>query len=286
MTQSRWSPHPALDRAIDLSRGALAAAPAGLLTDFDGTLAPLVADPGLARLVDGTAGALAVLARRLAVVAVITGRGALEARQLSGIRDALVVGNHGVEWLDPGSPAPAAAPGGERIAAALRRATDTVDDDAGVHVEHKGLSATVHYRRAADPDVARSRILAALGDVAAHGLELREGRMSVELRPVGMGDKGSAARAIVERHGLRGAVVMGDDLTDLDMFRVVDRLRAEGALRGAIIGVGGQDRETPPAVREQADVVLDSPAEVALLLAALSAEPAPADPPAGDAATT
>ena len=45
-----------------------------------------------------------------------------------------------------------------------------------------------------DPDVARAAILDALGTVPA-GLEVRPGRMSVELRPVGLGDKGSAARA-------------------------------------------------------------------------------------------
>ena len=101
------------------------------------------------------------------------------------------------------------------------------------------------------------------------GLELRRGRMSLELRPVGLGDKGAATRAIIERHGLRGVVVMGDDITDLDMFAAVDELRAAGRLRGAIIGVGGADAEVPPEVIAASDVVLASPAEAAAFLLAL-----------------
>jgi trehalose 6-phosphate phosphatase len=94
--------------------------------------------------------------------------------------------------------------------------------------------------------------------------------MSVELRPIGFGDKGSAARAIVERFGLRGVVVMGDDLTDLDMFRAVAELRAERRIRGAIIGVGGADADVPAAVVEASDVVLADPAEAAALLVSVS----------------
>jgi len=65
-------------------------------------------------------------------------------------------------------------------------------------------------------------------------------------------------------------VVMGDDVTDLDMFAVIDELRAAGRLRAAIIGVGGADREVPPEVADAADTVLASAEQAALLLAALA----------------
>jgi trehalose-phosphatase len=94
--------------------------------------------------------------------------------------------------------------------------------------------------------------------------------MSIEIRPVGLGDKGAAARAIVDRFGLRGAIVMGDDITDLDMFTAIADLRAAGVLAGAIIAVGGGDAEVPAAVIGAADVVLDDPAQVAVLLATLA----------------
>jgi trehalose-6-phosphatase len=94
--------------------------------------------------------------------------------------------------------------------------------------------------------------------------------MSLELRPIGLGDKGAATRAIIERFGLRGAVVMGDDTTDLDMFAAVAERRDAGLLHGVIIGVGGDAGEAPAAVAEAADVVLRDPAEAAALLAALA----------------
>lgn len=265
---SRESDAP-LARAMTLARDALAAEPAGLLTDFDGTLSPIVADPGLARLVEGADGALADLVDRLAVVAIVTGRAPLEARRLTGVPGLLVAGNHGMEWLEPDADEPTTSATGGRVHAAVRRVLARVPELDGVIVEDKGLSGSVHYRQSPDPADARGRILAALDDVGPE-LELRPGRMIVEVRPVGLGDKGAAARTIVERYGLRGAVVMGDDVTDLDMFAAVSELRGAGKLRAAIIGVGGADREVPQAVADAADVILASPEEAAVLLRALA----------------
>lgn len=285
MTESSRGAGASLQGAIALARRALEVEPSGLLTDFDGTLSPIVADPELARLVDGADGALAALASRLAVVAVITGRAARDARRLTGVPGMLVVGNHGVEWLEPNTDEPVPAPGAEAIGRRLESALEAVPTPPGVFLERKGLSATIHYRNASDPSGTRDAILRALAGASGHGVEVREGRMSVELRPRGLGDKGGAAHAIVERHALRGVVVMGDDLTDLDMFRAVAGLRAAGRLRAAIIAVGAADGELPQEVREAADVTLHDPAEAARLLAALS-EPARPGPRTGDAATT
>lgn len=269
MAESSRGPSAALSRALELATDTLADPPAGLLTDFDGTLSPIVTDPAAARLVEGASGALAELARRLAVVAVITGRAPMDARRMTDVAGLLVVGNHGTEWLQPDATKPTASPEADAVSRRVGEALDRLPTLPGMTVERKGVSATVHYRTAADPEHARRAITAAMAE-PGHGLEVRQGRMSVELRPVGLGDKGTAARAVIERYGLRGAVVMGDDLTDLDMFGAVEALRGEGRLRGAIVGVGGADREVPPQVVDGADVVLADPAEAALLLVGLS----------------
>ena len=258
-----------LERALILARRALADAPAGLLTDFDGTLSPIVADPATASLVEGAADALVALTRRLAVVAVITGRAPLDARRMTGVADLLIAGNHGTEWLEPGAEAPVESPQAERLRSAVAEIVGRVPERPGIEVEDKGVSATIHYRSAADPERARAEIVTALGNPGTD-IELRPGRMSVEVRPVGLGDKGAATRAIVERFGLRGALVMGDDITDLDMFAAVDAARDAGRLRAAIIGVGGADAEVPSEVRAAADVVLETPAEAARLLTELA----------------
>jgi trehalose 6-phosphate phosphatase len=266
--ESSRPPEPSLARALDLVRDALAVTPAGLLTDVDGTLSPIVADPAAARLAVGAREALSALAERLAVVAVVTGRAPLDARAITGVPGLLVAGNHGTEWLEPGAVEPAASSQPAALRAELERLIVRVPALRGVSVEDKGLSATVHFRRAPDPRAAHRAVVDALGDPGP-SVELRPGRMSVELRPVGLGDKGTATRAVVERYGLRGVVVMGDDVTDLDMFAAVDELRGGGSLRAAIIGVGGAD-EVPPGVAAAADAVLPSPEAAARLLAALA----------------
>ena len=265
-------PHD-FDRALDLARAALAAAPAGLLTDLDGTLSPIVSDPPSARALPGAAEALAALGARLEVVGIVTGRAAADARRILGRDDVLVIGNHGLEWLDPGAEAPLASP---ELAAAVRavdRACQAIPEEPGVTVEHKGLSATVHFRNAPDPAAAAARVREALEGAAIQAIELRPGRMSLELRPRGAGDKGTAVTAVVQRHGLRGLVVMGDDVTDLDMFRAAHRLRSSGAVV-AVIGVGGGG-EVPPEVAAAADALLPDPAAVVSLLDELSRDPSP-----------
>ncbi|HSI99017.1 MAG TPA: trehalose-phosphatase [Patescibacteria group bacterium] len=271
MAESSRRTDDPLAHALALASAALAEAPAGLLTDFDGTLSPIVADPATSRLVDGAATTLRALAERLAVVAIVTGRAPLDARRMTGVPGLLVAGNHGMEWLEPGADRPIPSPEAARVRDRIAAVLATVPDLPGVTIEDKGLSATIHYRNAEAPEEARRAIVAALPGFAPGGeLELRPGRMSLELRPTGLGDKGAATHAIIERFGLRGAVVMGDDVTDLDMFAAVADRRDAGLLRGVIVGVGGADGETPASVVEAADVVLRDPAEAAALLAALA----------------
>ena len=262
---------PELRPALDLARAALAAPPAGLLTDLDGTLAPIVADPPSATALPGAADALDALARRIAVVGIVSGRAAADARRILGRDDVLVIGNHGLEWLEPGAEEPVASPELAAAAQAVERALAVVPDEPGVIAEAKGLSATVHFRNAPDPLAAGARVLAALEEAAIPGVALRPGRMSLELRPAGAGDKGTAVASVVERFGLRGLIVIGDDVTDLDMFRAAHRAR-EAGVAVAIIGVGGGG-EVPPEVAAAADALVADPAAVVTLLDALSRSP-------------
>jgi trehalose 6-phosphate phosphatase len=270
--------------ALAAARRAAAAAPAGLFTDLDGTLAPIVRDPSSVRLEPGAADALAALTEQLAVVCVVSGRAAMDVRRLVELPALLIAGNHGIEWLEPDATEPVAAPHLAGVPEAMDRLLAAVPALPGVRIDDKRLSATVHFRNAADPAAARRAILAALEDALRGGLagetgvELREGRMSVELRPREAGDKGSAVSAAVERFGLRGLIVLGDDLTDLDMFHEAARLRDAGSLHAAIIAVGGGG-EVPPQVSAAADSLLDGPASVVRLLSAVAGGAARRSPP-------
>ena len=272
MAESSRSADAPVTRAVDLARRSLSIEPAGLLTDFDGTVSAIVADPMRATLVDGASSALAALSERLAVVAIVTGRAPADARSMAGVPGIVIAGNHGTEWLEPGSDEPTAPPGASSLRPALDAILARVPALDGVVVEHKGSTASVHFRNAPDPAEAERRILRSIGDVEEHGFHIGRGRMIVEIRATGLGDKGSAVRAIAARHRLRGMVVMGDDITDLDMFRAAAELRDAGAVRATIIGVAGAHGEAAPEVAAAADVVLSAPGEVAALLVELASD--------------
>ncbi len=251
--------HP-LDAADVLVRRAFSAAPSGLVTDLDGTISPIVDDPATATLVPAGMDVLSLLSRRLAVVAVVTGRAAVDARRVLGAAraDLLIVGNHGLEWLWPGHSVPETSADVARLRPLLRSVLASVPAIPRLEVEDKGLSATIHYRRVQDPERARATLLGSFTRAKLPiELEVREGRRSVELRPTAAAHKGTAVAEIVDRFALRGLVVAGDDVTDLDMFRASHELRRTGVTTVAVAIAGGH--EVPREVPDAADVVLESP---------------------------
>ena len=86
---------------------------------------------------------------------------------------------------------------------------------------------------------------------------LRPGRMSWELRGQAPRTRARRWRSWSRRHGLRGLVVLGDDVTDLDMFRAARRGRARGELNAAVLAVAGGDEV--PTVGGRRRVVLPDP---------------------------
>jgi hypothetical protein len=73
----------------------------------------------------------------------------------------------------------------------------------------------------------------------------------------------------ITRYALRGLLLLGDDVTDLDMFRAAAEARATGRLRATILAVAGSG-EVPSAVAAAADALLPDPAAAAELLSALA----------------
>src|SRR5574338_98351 len=205
---------------------------------------------------------------RTAVVAVVSGRAAADARRILGRDDVLVIDNHGLEWLEPGAAEPSTPAGLAAPMADLHALLARLPATGGVTVEDKGLSATIHVRNASDPAAANAALETWLRANLPATLGLRRGRMSLELRPAGAGDKGTALASLVERHALRGLLLLGDDVTDLDMFRAAIALRATGAVRVAILAVAGE-REVPSEVAASADALLPSPHAAVDVLRAL-----------------
>jgi trehalose 6-phosphate phosphatase len=242
--------------------------------DFDGTLAPIVADPAQARAHPEAVDALSALSRHIGHLAIITGRPAATAVDYAGLRGVpglhglVVLGHYGLERWDADSDEVTAPPPPAGVAEARRRLPDLLRelDAADAYVEDKGASLGVHTRRLPDPEGTFERLRGPLQLIADElGLTLEPGRLVLELRPPGM-DKGAALRALVEEQGIRTVVFAGDDLGDLAAFDAVDTLR-EGGGSGLLVCSGSTEEM---ALAQRADLVVDGPEGVVELLRALA----------------
>ena len=216
-----------------------------VLLDVDGTLAPIVARPELATVPESTRTELRRLVARYALVACISGRTGVDARKVVGVDGPVYVGVHGLEL----------APEAEGWRGPLREFAESVDWP----VEDKGLAVVFHYRGATDEEAALEMLRGVANRATALGLQAQFGRKVLEVRPPVAADKGTAVRVLLEQRQLRRALYAGDDTTDLDAFRGLDGL--DVSVRVAVASAEG-----PPELREAADIVVESPAELADLL--------------------
>lgn len=234
-------------RAIAHARGPLLIA-----TDLDGTLAPIVNEPVGARVPEPVLEVLERLTQRCRV-AVITGRDLNTARRLVPCDNVTIVGSHG---LEPSFDSPL-LPGvdREKLAPALEAVEQRVISRVpGVymHIERKAISTAFHFRKAPHLEEGLREAL----DPLPEELRIREGRMVLEVLPDAQGGKDRALTALVSHFKAKSLVVMGDDRTDVGMFEaaIAERERGNSVL---VCGVAG-GTETPPGIRENADIMLDS----------------------------
>ena len=277
---------------------AVAASPAATLlaTDFDGTLSLIVDDPDAAVPLPGAAQVLQSLAGSLGELAVVSGRpveflvdrlsGQLSAAGQSsagltaagltaadqsaadqsaadkpGLPDSLtLVGLYGLQQIRHGvrSDHPEAVAWPERVAA-LAAAAET-NGPAGMRVELKGLSITLHYR--GQPQLLDQVEQYALELAATSGLVARTARMSVELHPPIDVDKGTVLMGLAQH--LAGPVLfLGDDVGDLPAFDALDTLSASGL---QVFKILAQSEESDDELLRRADLILDGPSAMVAML--------------------
>lgn len=195
-----------------------------LFLDYDGTISEITPDIANAKPVAGASDLIVRMAARpdrFRVVIISGRRTQTLACLLGGISGITLVGNHGLEIIEPdGTRRMAADP------ALFMSALDTVRNwlrenvppASGLVIEDKHFSVALHYRLV-DPGVAED-IGRRLGEfVALHAppLIIGEGKMVLEARPRDA-DKGSAVRLLVDDIDARLPVYFGDDVTDEDAF--------------------------------------------------------------------
>ena len=235
----------------------------GITSDFDGTLAEIVDDPADAEPVAGVFEVLETLATRYGRVAVVSGRPvAFLSKHLP--ESLLLSGLYGLEVVDHGRHADHPSAGTWREVVDDVASTSTSRGPAGMRVEGKGLSVTLHFRE--HPEAEADVRAWAQRQAARSGLDVRPARMSFELHPPVSADKGTALASVAQ--GLEAICFLGDDVGDLPAFDTLDRLAKDGV---HTLRVGVQSSEAPAELLDRADLVVAGPPGALQVLRALAA---------------
>ncbi|AQT81884.1 trehalose-phosphatase [Mycolicibacterium litorale] len=190
-------------------------------SDFDGTIAPIVANPADARPLAAAADALGALAAlRSTTAALISGRALRDLSVLSGApADVHLVGSHGSEFdagfLDAVDESARAllADLEETMAALAQRYP-------GASIETKPVSVAFHVRNTA-PEQAAQALDAALDAVRDWDVHITEGKAVREFAVIDT-DKGEALQLLRRQDEADAVVFFGDDVTDEKAFARLD----------------------------------------------------------------
>ena len=227
-----------------------------VLTDIDGTLAPIVPTPDMSEVSEELKSLLQQLSERYLLVAGISGRKTEDAFYLIGLDDVVYFGNHGFEILRDGEVEviPEALPYQEKVQELEHLARERLAPQ-GAFVEEKGITASIYYRNV-PREVGEKCVRFVEREGERLGLRITVGRGVVEARPPIRADKGTAVRTLVEEYRPERAMFIGDVTTDLDAFRELENLRNDGTLQ-EILRIGVASDEDPPEIKDQADIVVD-----------------------------
>jgi len=216
-------------------------APVLLAFDYDGVLAPLLKQPGGARMRPRTRRLLERLAR-LYPLAAVSGRAWKDTRRLTEGVVPHVVGNHGFELLRP-LPVPAAVL--RAVRGWRRELGEALAGVPDLHFEEKRSTLSIHYGLGPGARRAERAVFAAANRLA--GSRLVPGKRVLNVLPHDFPNKGDAIRALLARLGLSAALYLGDDVTDEDAFRL-------GAPLVLGVHVGPGPSLAPWRLRSQGDV--------------------------------
>lgn len=227
-----------------------------LFFDIDGTLAPIAPTPADAEVPRPIRAALAKLAARVGLLGLVTGREVGDGRDLLPLRNAVYIGNHGLQALYPSGEitiAREALPYASAVEAAGRRARALAEQLPDLFIEDKRLSVVLHYRQVADTHTALAFIEHSVaGPARQEGLEVMTGKMAIEIRPPVPISKGTAIGDLLRGGSYQAALFAGDDLTDITALKALRLWAGAGDRVGLGVAVAGE--ETPATVLFEAEV--------------------------------
>ena len=239
-----------------------------LMTDYDGTLTPHVADPAEARLDSAVRRHLSALVRAPNVrLAVVSGRDLGDVAQRVAVPGVVYAGCHGFVIDGPGiafshPEALAQQPIVRALGETLRRRASGIE---GMRVETKRLGLTVHYRQVSEEGRREfeTELAQAINESQGGRLKLFHGTKAVEILPQVAWSKGHCALRIRD-WALSSlpqpmlVVYLGDDWTDELAFE-------------ALVGQAITVRVGPPETPSRATYRVDNVEGVHQLLGQLAA---------------
>ncbi len=244
-----------------------------ILTDVDGTIAPITLHPAEAAVPERTRELLRALAERYALVGCLSGRRALDARRIVGLDQLAYSGNHGFELLLPGEDEVRPDPSLDGHEGDAPRFVDGLDrselDRVGIRTEDKGAIIGLHWRGAENEGAAESLAHEIASEAEWQGLIPHRGRKVLEIRPNVAINKGIAVAALIPARPVNAALYGGDDRTDVDAFVALRTLKDDGQLQAAAC-IAVASEESPPEVSEEADLTVPGPEGFVRVLEALA----------------
>ena len=194
--------------------------------DIDGTLLEIAATPKAVHTARADCRLVAALYDKSdGALALVSGRSLKMIDQLFSPMRLPAAGQHGVERRDARGRVHCPSFPADVLASAADRIRDFAARHAGLVFEDKGYSMALHYRLAPHLAGAAHAVVREAARSAGRGMEVQRGKMVAELKPTGH-DKGRAIEAFMREKPFAGRapVFLGDDLTDEQGFRVVDRM--------------------------------------------------------------
>jgi trehalose 6-phosphate phosphatase len=223
-----------------------------LFLDIDGTLLEIAATPQAVHPAGADTKLIAALYEKTdGALALVSGRSLAKIDELFSPLRLPAAGQHGVERRDARGKVYRPAFSADLLARAAKQLADFAARHTGLVFEHKGYSMALHYRLAPRLGGAAHAVVKEAARTVGEGVEVQRGKMVAELKLAGH-DKGRAIDAFMREKPFAGRlpVFLGDDLTDEDGFRVVDRLGGHSIKIGSGATVARWRLTNPAAARQ------------------------------------
>ncbi len=211
-----------------------------LCADFDGTITPIKPRPKQACLSEDVRLLLRKISKnRSFFVGIISGRSLRDIKQKVGIAGLIFAGNHGLEiaYKKKKFVYPAAKRFVPLISRIARNLKGCLSPFSGAVLEEKRLSLSLHYRLVKKGRLTKLKkifLQIIRPYLSSQKIRLTSGKKVWEVRPPIEWNKGKAILWLAQKLRPKKALLIyiGDDLTDEDAFRAVNRIGGISVLVG------------------------------------------------------